>query len=416
MEDEEEKFHTFRDKGNKYDYDIYLNRVPFVTYFSGQIDFLERQGGDVDVIMTGFSTEVLDIIEEYINYGKLLICDSFRDMFNKFKEDGLTDYFEVSEEVLQNILMILNYDSQYDEDLERRTMWIRIKLEERWAKHNDNHNNIVFDLDDEGIRSTSGNISRTSDLFNEFSEHIDDDTNLQLHMLYKYNDFNPDLFHYAGRNINGIISQYRSFTTIPMTISKYFYRLNIYTFQLNTDNSGFNLTSSFSTKALRTKVFRESISKLTSQKSSGWKDIHINKGPPGRRALPKSYHSDDPEYYILEIGGQASYSIRLYLVFSDTMSLLLNPYLPYWYQIVIDEKDKYIATDAWLYSHLTNKYLVDITKFKEVKGYRLYILSMNEGIKFHNTVNFDWSEYDYYSDILKNLPFIGWRINKFVNI
>ncbi len=378
---EEEKFHTFRDKDNKYDYDIYLNRVSFVTYFSGQIDFLERQGGDINIIKTKFSTEVLDIIEEYINYGQLLICDSFRDMFNKFRETKVAGHEEVDEEILQDVLMILIYDSQYDEDLAWRTLWIRIKLEEQWAKHNDNHNNIVFDLDDEGIRSTSGNISRTSDLFNEFAKYLDADIPTIV-----LSDLNSRFLYY--RQKTDFTNPPDSRITIPIFVSRVSLHLNLFTIQI--DRTSYMLTSIITEPELA-KIMR---------------DLRT---ATGRGCWNKAY-SDNPDLYILIIE-KGVIRVQLFLIFTDAMDLLLHPYLPHWYQIVINENDEYIATDAWLYSYMTNQYLIDPIKFEELIGYRIYILwiiDINYEVPiFHNGFI---PESDYY-----NLPIIFEELPPFIS-
>ncbi len=51
--------------------------IPFETFLKDKMHF-ESQS-KTDIIKTQFSSEILDTVEEYINYGKLKICDSFRD-------------------------------------------------------------------------------------------------------------------------------------------------------------------------------------------------------------------------------------------------------------------------------------------------------------------------------------------------
>ncbi len=355
-------YYTFRDKDNKYEYDIYLKRVPFETLLSSKIDFLERQGKDININRTNFSSEVLDIIEEYINYGQLLICESFRDMFNIFKETNKTKYDEVEEKVLHDVLMILIYDETYDQNIKWRTMWIRIKLEEQWATHNNDYNNIIFNLDDEEIRIKLNIITRTSDLFYKFVDYINN--RYYEHIDPKYEtvyDLNP--LRLLNRNKTNY--SYLPRTTLVNVIKIVIGRANwgeIYTLQIdNTKGVDFRLTSIL----YNIKIYHENIDDV----------VEYERGSD----------SDDITKYIYAVPGHYD---SLYLIFTDALNLLTNPYLPYWHQLVTDNKNNYISTDSWLFSYLTNQHIIDSIKFDKLLGYKYFIQSvLPDDNKFDGTFN-----------------------------
>ncbi len=128
--DEEFSFITLDNKVLEF----YIDRLPIRTLLHIKIDENYR-GIKSDNIDINASYKILKIVQEYTNEGILRICSSSINIYQT------EEIWKLDSKMLAKVLMILSVSEDYYFSLE----WMKIKLEEDWAVHNNNYTNVYIE-------------------------------------------------------------------------------------------------------------------------------------------------------------------------------------------------------------------------------------------------------------------------------